>query len=71
MLRVLKAEAKARSEGALFSAHERKGLRKVYRGEVVKRSQLKKIIAAWLITVPASATLGALFFFAIRGAMLP
>ena len=71
MLRELKAEAKARREGALFSAHERKGLRKVYRGEVVKRSQLKKIIAAWLITVPASATLGALFFFAIRGAMLP
>jgi hypothetical protein len=29
---------------------------------MIKRAHLHKIIAAWLITVPASALLGALFF---------
>jgi PiT family inorganic phosphate transporter len=38
---------------------------------MIKRAHLHKIIAAWLITVPASALLGALFFYALRGAMLP
>ncbi len=71
MLAALKREAKAHVNPELFSSKERKGLRKVYRGELVKRSQLLKIVAAWVITVPASALLGALFYFAIRGAMLP
>lgn len=71
MLETLKQEAKAHANAELFSSKERKGLRKVYRGELVKRSQLLKIAAAWVITVPASALLGALLYFAIRGAMLP
>lgn len=71
MLETLKQEAKARTNPELFSPKERKGLRKVYRGELVKRSQLLRIAAAWIITVPASALLGALFFYAIRGAMIP
>jgi len=71
MLETLKREAKTHANPELFSSKERKGLRKVYRGELVKRSQLLKIAAAWVITVPASAILGALFFYAIRGAMLP
>lgn len=71
MLETLKREAKTHVNPELFSSRDRKGLRKVYRGELVKRSQLLKIAAAWVITVPASALLGALFFYAIRGAMLP
>jgi PiT family inorganic phosphate transporter len=71
MLAALKREAKTHANPELFSSKERKGLRKVYRGELVKRSQLLKIAAAWVITVPASALLGAMFFYAIRGAMLP
>jgi PiT family inorganic phosphate transporter len=71
MLETLKREHKAHVSHELFSSRDRKGLRKVYRGELVKRSQLLKIAAAWVITVPASALLGALFFYAIRGAMLP
>jgi len=72
MLRELKLKAKLQlDEEELLSPKERKGLRKVYRGELVKRSQIVKIAAAWVITVPASAFLGALFYFAIRGAMLP
>ena len=54
-----------------LSKKERKSLNKVYQKELVKRSAFLKIAAAWVITVPASALLAALFFFMIRGLMLP
>ena len=38
--------------------------------ELVKRSALKRIVAAWIITVPASALLAAFLFFTIRGIMV-
>jgi len=41
------------------------------RKQLVKRSALMKIIAAWLITVPASGLLAALLYFTIRGMLLP
>lgn len=47
----------------LFDKKERKTLKKAYKQELVKRSVLNKIIASWLITVPASALLGALIYF--------
>ena len=50
---------------------ERRRLKLVYREELVKRSHLLKIAAAWIITVPASALLAAILFFTIRGIMLP
>jgi len=37
----------------------------------VKRDTVKKIIAAWVITVPAAAVLSAMLFFMIKGIMLP
>jgi PiT family inorganic phosphate transporter len=55
----------------LISKEERKGLRKVHRQALVKRSILFKIAAAWLITVPASSILAGIIFFTIRGIMLP
>ena len=61
-------EHKARAE---LTKKERKSLRKIYAQELVKRSALLKIAAAWLITVPASGFLAALLFFTIRGMMLP
>ncbi|NMG54040.1 inorganic phosphate transporter [Aromatoleum aromaticum] len=70
MLRELKAKAKQRLDPAHFSKMERKGLRKVYRKELVKRSQLMRIAAAWVITVPASAIMAGLLFFMMRGMML-
>ncbi len=63
-------QLKQKSEPASLSKRERKGLRKVYRQELVKRTALLKIAAAWVITVPASALLGALFYFALRGMMV-
>ena len=53
-----------------LSKKERKNLKRIYRTELVKRAALLKIVAAWLITVPASGALSALFYFTIRGMML-
>jgi PiT family inorganic phosphate transporter len=59
----------AQENHSLLSKQERKGLKTVYRTELVKRSLVLKIIAAWLITVPAAALLAAILFFTIRGIM--
>jgi PiT family inorganic phosphate transporter len=67
MLRQLKEH----SADADLSKKERRKLKRVYRHELVKRSALLRIVAAWLITVPVSAALAAMLFFMIRGMMLP
>jgi PiT family inorganic phosphate transporter len=48
-----------------------KGLRKVYRRDLVKRAQVVRIALAWLVTVPAAAVTAALFYFMLRGMLLP
>ena len=48
----------------------KKHIKRVQKVEYVKRDAIKKIVAAWLITVPAAAVLAALLFFTIRGIML-
>ncbi|MBW0147741.1 inorganic phosphate transporter [Marinobacter arenosus] len=53
-----------------LSKSERKRLKKLYREEMVKRSHLLKIAAAWIITVPASAIMAALLFFTLRGLLI-
>ena len=63
MLQALKDKATP----ALLSKFERKQLNKVYKQQLVKRSELLKIGAAWVITVPAAGLLGAMFFFMIFG----
>ncbi|WP_420466510.1 inorganic phosphate transporter [Panacagrimonas sp.] len=69
MLKTLKREGKLGPTA--ISKQERKSLRKVYRKSLVKRSVFMRVIAAWIITVPASALMAAVIFYAIRGAMLP
>lgn len=44
----------------------KKQLKKVYQEELVKRSAINKIVAAWLITVPVSAIFGAFCFYVLR-----
>ena len=58
-----------RSESKCLSRSERKKL-KTYRHVLVKRSALYRIVAAWLVTVPASAIMAAIIFYAITGFML-
>jgi PiT family inorganic phosphate transporter len=48
----------------------KKHLKKAKKVEFVKRDAIKKIIAAWIITVPAAATLAAMLFFMIKGIMI-
>ncbi|MCK4493805.1 MAG: inorganic phosphate transporter [Methylococcales bacterium] len=62
---------KANTSEMSLSKKERKGLKRVYNQELVKRSHLYKIAAAWIITVPVSALLAAILYFTIRGFMLP
>ena len=64
-------QLKEHSANVDLSKKERRGLKRVYRNELVKRTALLKIVAAWLITVPVSGILAAMLFFMIRGMMLP
>jgi inorganic phosphate transporter, PiT family len=70
MLAELKRKAKLHEDPLQLSKTERKGLRKVYKRELVKRSQLLRIAAAWVVTVPASALIAAMLFYMIRGMMM-
>jgi PiT family inorganic phosphate transporter len=70
MLAELKMKSRLSLDPANLSKPERKGLKKIYRRELVKRSQLYKIAAAWVITVPASAAMAAMLFYMMRGIML-
>ncbi|MDJ0628403.1 MAG: inorganic phosphate transporter [Rhodobacter sp.] len=68
MLRDMKHQA---AEARLLAKRERRGLGRVHRVELVKRVLLLRIAAAWVITVPLAGILAAMFFFMIRGMMLP
>ena len=50
--------------------HTKRHIKQVKKVQYVKRDAIKKIIAAWLITVPAAALLAALLFYMIRGIMI-
>ncbi|MFK5894216.1 MAG: inorganic phosphate transporter [Pseudomonadota bacterium] len=65
------AQLKANSAKAHLSKKEQKSLKKVYGQELVKRSHLLKIVAAWVITVPITGLMAAILYFTIRGMMLP
>ncbi|RMF17545.1 MAG: anion permease [Gammaproteobacteria bacterium] len=63
--------AKTHKQEMPLSKAERKRLKRVYHEKLVTRSHLWKIAAAWVITVPATALIAAIAFFAIRGFMIP
>jgi len=48
----------------------KKSIKKAKKIQYVRRDAIKKIVAAWLITVPATAVLAGTLFFTIRGIML-
>lgn len=62
--------ARKNKQAIPLSKKERKRLKKIYQEELVKRSHLVRIAAAWIITVPASAILAAVLYFTLRGLML-
>lgn len=64
-------DLKRRSGDTLLRKRDRKSLDRIHRLELVRRSLLLRIVAAWLITVPIAGVLAAMFFFMMRGIMLP
>jgi PiT family inorganic phosphate transporter len=68
MLRGLKQRAPGTK---LLDKRERRALGRVQQVELVKRGLLLKIAAAWVVTVPLAGILAAMFFYMIRGMMLP
>lgn len=70
MLAEMKQRAKLRGlEGAVFDKGERKAFKKAYKKEIVKRSVVLRIVAAWIITVPATAVLAALLFHLVAAVL--
>ncbi|GAA4882072.1 inorganic phosphate transporter [Serinicoccus chungangensis] len=55
---------------AVITAAQRRKLKKALKRQQVRREHLFRIVSAWIITVPASAVLSALFYFALRGMMV-
>ena len=68
MIKHLRSNGNARLH---LAKKDRKNISAVYKKELVKRSLVIRIVAAWLITVPASGTMAAVFYFTIRGYMIP
>ncbi|MEP2029647.1 MAG: inorganic phosphate transporter [Paracoccaceae bacterium] len=64
-------ELKKMGGEATISAAQRKELSRALKRQLVKRSSLLKIVSAWIITVPVSALLASIFYFTLRGMMLP
>ncbi|MCK9472593.1 inorganic phosphate transporter [Sulfurimonas sp.] len=48
----------------------KKSIKKAKKIQYVRRDAIKKIVAAWLITVPAAAVLAGMLFFTIKGIMI-
>ena len=48
----------------------KKHIKETKKVQYVKRDAMKKIFAAWIITVPAAAVLAAMLFFTIKGIMI-
>lgn len=70
MLAEMKQRAKVRGlDGAVFAKDERKAFKKAYKKEIVKRSVVMRIVAAWIITVPATAVLAALLFHLVAAVL--
>ncbi|NLQ16671.1 inorganic phosphate transporter [Marinomonas sp. M1K-6] len=65
--RVILKELKAAQTSSPISSQERKSLKRATKKELVKRSALLRIAAAWVITVPASALLSAMIFYMLLG----
>ena len=64
-------EIKSMKSRGMLSRDESKRLRKVIKRKLVKRQIFARIVSAWLITVPVSAALSAMFFYMLRGALMP
>lgn len=63
--KIMLQELKAKAAQVSLSKKEYKKIKKVYRGELVKRSIVFKIIGAWIVTVPASGLMAAVIYLTL------
>ncbi|MDP2264688.1 MAG: inorganic phosphate transporter [Hydrogenophaga sp.] len=71
MLADMKRRTKQReaAEGAVFDKNERRALKKAYKKEIVKRSAVLRIVAAWIVTVPATAVIAGVLFHIVAAVL--
>ena len=67
--RAKQREATQGEQDAVFAKKEQKAFKKAYKKEIVKRSVVMRIVAAWIVTVPATAVLAALLFYVVRAVL--
>ncbi|WP_332746074.1 inorganic phosphate transporter [Hydrogenophaga sp.] len=67
--RTKQREATQTAEGALLAKKEQRAMKKAIKKEIVKRSAVMRIVAAWIITVPATAVLAAILFYIVRAVL--
>ena len=67
--RTKQRQATETAEGALLAKNEQKAMKKAIKKEIVKRSAVMRIVAAWIVTVPATAVLAAVLFYIVRGVL--
>ncbi len=69
--REILVELKRKARREEITWWERRRVKKAFKAQLVERSMLLKIIAAWVFTVPVAGLLSAALFFMLRGIMLP
>lgn len=62
LLKAMKKKAARQKDDPAFSKKDRKMFKKAYKKELVKRSMVIRIVAAWVITVPATALIAAVVY---------
>jgi PiT family inorganic phosphate transporter len=67
--RTRQRQATETAEGALLAKKEQRAMKKAIKKEIVKRSAVMRIVAAWIVTVPATAVLAAMLFYIVRAAL--
>ena len=67
--RTKQRQATETAEGALLAKNEQKAMKKAIKKEIVKRSAVMRIVAAWIVTVPATAVLAAILFYIVRAVL--
>jgi PiT family inorganic phosphate transporter len=67
--RTKQRQATETAEGALLAKKEQRAMKKAIKKEIVKRSAVLRIVAAWIVTVPATAVLAAILFYIVRAVL--
>ncbi|MEE9273151.1 MAG: inorganic phosphate transporter [Robiginitomaculum sp.] len=68
--KVILSNMKRQARAEEITWWERRRVKKAFKAQLVERSMLLKIVAAWIFTVPVAGLLSAAIFFMIRGMLV-